>query len=279
MTTGELDAGGPAEGDPAPPTTPKAKIPPVPTAIVVAIGVAVLLIVGLVATSGHGGGKPVAATLPPVASTTAPHKALRLDSAVVSAADLGGAWSALQATEPLPADKYTEGVCGSTLWAHDTDGYAAAYQEGAGQYAHRVVISTALEAPSVDVANQQRQFVASPGFVPCLKQLVGSEVLSVFGPSLQPQIGQLSVDPLNFSFNTPTTGYVVTVGVDLLAVRARVLFTEDVIVVFSGRYQGTLDIAWCSCTPGGQELVNPQTSQLIDRLQALPPDLTKGTSA
>jgi hypothetical protein len=244
--------------------------------------VALALLLAFIVLSGRGSGSgttAVSATLPPVSSTSTTAKPRGLDSAVVTAADLGGAWTALQPAKSLSAADYTSGVCGSQLWAHDTNGYQAAYQEGSGQYAHRIVVSSALEAPSSDAATQQRQFVASSAFIPCLKQIVGSSTLGAFDPTLHPQIGQLTVDPLNFDPNVPATGRVVTVGVDLLDGRVRVLFTEDVIFVFAGRYQGTLDIAWCSCTPGGQELVKPMTSQLVDRLEALPPDLASGTPA
>lgn len=253
-----------------------------PTPVLVSIGLALVLLLGFIVASGGGSGSgptAVSATLPPVSSTSTTAKPRGLDSAVVTAADLGGAWTTLQAAKSLTADDYTSGVCGSQLWAYDTSGYQAAYQEGSGQYAHRIVISSALEAPSSDAAAQQRQFVESSAFVPCIKQIVGSSTLSAFDPTLHPQIGQLSVDPLNFDPDVPATGRVVTVGVDLLDGRIRVLFTEDVIFVFTGRYQGTLDIAWCSCTPGGQELVKPMTSQLVARLQALPPDLASGTPA
>lgn len=253
-----------------------------PNPVLISIGVALVLLLGIIVASGRGSGSgptAVSATLPPVSSTSTTAKPRGLDSAVVTAADLGGAWKALQPAKSLTADEYTSGVCGSQLWAHDTNGYQAAYEEGSGQYAHRIVVSSALEAPSSDAAGQQRQFVASSAFIPCLKQIVASSTLGAFDPTLHPQIGQLTVDPLNFDPDVPATGRVVTVGVDLLDGRIRVLFTEDVIFVFTGRYQGTLDIAWCSCTPGGQELVKPMTSQLVNRLEALPPDLASGTTA
>ena len=260
-----------------------AGLPKPPPVVIVALVLALALIIGVVIVSGRGSGRSVAGsaepTLPPVPSTAPPGHSAGLSAAVVTAADLGAGWTPLTPAKPLSPDEYTQSVCGSSLWAQDTNGYGSTFQEGSGQYAHRVVESTVLEAPSIQVADQQRALVASPSFVPCVKQVVGAVLLSAFDTTDQPQIVQLSADPLNLNLNTPVTGYVVTVGVSLLGGQVRVTFNDDVIITFSGRYMGTLDIAWCSCTRAGQELVEPQTNLLAQRLAALPPNLAKGASA
>lgn len=285
------DPGAPAPYQPMPteassaPSAPSpfAGLPKPPPVVIVALAVALALIIGVVVVSGHSSGKSVAGsaepTLPPVPSTAATGRPAGLSAAVVTAADLGAGWTPLTPAKALSPDEYTQSVCGSSLWAQDTNGYGSAFQEGTGQYAHRVVDSTVLEAPSIQVADQQRAFVASPSFVPCVKQEVGAVLLSAFDTKDQPRIVQLSADPLNLTLNSPVTGYVVTVGVSLLGGQVQVTFNDDVIVTFSGRYMGTLDIAWCSCTRAGQELVEPQANLLAQRLAALPPNLAKGASA
>jgi len=247
---------------------------PVPLLAGVSISVVVVLIVGVIAlTGGHSGHHPAlaAASAPQTTAAglpTAP--TVSLADGVLTAADVGGGWTAARPAAALTRSEYSQGPCNSPLWANDVAGYGSQLVDGGGGTVQTgEVDSQVLEAGTDDELNQQAAFVTSESFVPCVTALARAEVSSDFqGTKLA--LTQLSADPLPLDVTMTGVGYVFDIGVTDSSSGLGEYVTDDHIELFTNRYEGSLDIVSTSLNPMGANLVQQEASLLAARLTALP---------
>ncbi len=232
-----------------------------------------------------GGGKPAAhvqagppPTLPPI-PTTRPGTLVGLAEGVLSAADVGGGWTASPAATPLAERDYTAGPCASPLWARDVAGEHSELQNGGGGLVHDgIVESVVREAADTKTAEDQAAFVTSPSFVPCVKAEVDAGLSDVFaGTSIQ--IGQISVDPLTLSQSSATIGFAITITLFDPTRQATGSITDDHVELFTGVYEGAVDLISDVTNPLPSALVQQEANRMADRLSALPPNGTLAAHA
>ena len=235
----------------------------------VAVGAlaAIAVVAGVVLVSGHGGGPSTSATTAPAGGATPTTAApVGLPSAVLAATDVGGGWTAVE-TRPLTAKEYTQGRCGSPLWAHDTAGYRSSFVKGANVgSAHGSITAEVLEAASLGVAQQQQSLVEAAAYGTCLQQTIVFEVQSQLPPGQQ--VVAATVTPFSLRMTTPSRAFVVNVTVSLPGGGRRVV-TDNAVAMFSGRYMATVDVSWSSDAPLGAAIVQQQAQFEATRLAAL----------
>jgi hypothetical protein len=236
-----------------------------PLAVVGAV-VAIAVVGAVVVASGHSGSSP-STTLPPgtgaVPTTAAP---LGLASAVLAPSDVGGGWTAVE-KRPLTAKEYTQGRCGSVLWATDTAGYRSSFVKGAtAATAHGSITAQVLEAASLDAAQQQASLVEAPAYGTCLQQTIVFEVQSQLPPGQE--VSSATVTPFSLQLAVPSRAFVVNVNVSLPGGGQRVV-TDNAVAMFSGRYMATVDVSWSSDAPLGSEIVQEQSRYEAAHLTAL----------
>jgi hypothetical protein len=167
----------------------------------------------------------------------------------------------------LTAKEYTQGRCGSALWAHNTGGYRSSFVKGASAAtAHGSITAEVLEAPSLDAAQQQESLVEAPAYGTCLQQTIVFEVQSQL-PSGQ-QVTGATVTPFSLQLAIPNRAFVVNVTVSLPGGGQRVV-TDNAVAMFSGRYMATVDVSWSSDAPLGSQIVQQQSQFEATRLSAL----------
>jgi hypothetical protein len=234
--------------------------------LVIAGVVAAIVVVGVVVMlSGHGGSSPTATTLGPAPAPTTAAPA-GLPAAVLTAADIGTGWTAIEA-RPLTAAEFTQGPCGSAAWAHDTGGYLSSFVKGrSAATAHGSVITKVLQAPSLEVANTQQAVVEAQAFGGCLEQRVVGEVRSQLPPG--ESLGGATITPFNLELSLPSRAYVVSVMVKGPGGATRVV-TDNAVAMFSGRYAAMIDVSWSSDAPLGGQIVQQEAAFEAAHLTAL----------
>jgi hypothetical protein len=238
-----------------------------PLVIVGAVLVALALVIVAVVVATQGSSKP--GTAPPPVTLGPPG----LSGAVLTPADVGFGWLAHPPLHPIPASVYTQGPCGSALWAQDKGGYSASYVNGSGTaFAHGAVISEIREAPSAAVAAQQAQSLASPTYLPCLRQIVTAEAKSLFPPGSVQSVGGVTAQPLKLAVTsegtTVTPAYQLTISL-IHSGGANII--DNSVRMFSGPYEAALDVSWCTCAPLDPQVVQQDATRVAELLGALPP--------
>jgi len=244
----------------------------------IAVAVVLVAVVVLGSSSGHSAKHVTAAststkTTPP--TTAAPVATVALSEGVLSADDLGGAWTAKLAVAALGQAEVTQGPCGSPLWAHDVAGYRSSFQDGAGGFIHTGTVTSAVrEAPSESVANSQAAFVTSSSYAPCLRDEMSLEIqLALKGTGVQ--LDAMAVDPLPLDISvSEKQSYVISVAISDASGNQDVV-SVDHVELFTSRYEATLDVTTdASLGIDRNALIQTQTERLVERLAALP---TQGT--
>jgi hypothetical protein len=248
----------------APNATRRVRVNPL---VAVGVAAAIAVIAGVVVLSGHSAGPSSSATTVPTGGVTPTTAApIGLPSAVLAATDVGGGWTAVE-TRPLTAKEYTQGRCGSALWAHDTAGYRSSFVKGASAAtAHGSISAEVFEAATLDVAQQQESLVEAAAYGTCLQQTIVFEVQSQLPPGQQ--VVGATVTPFSLHMTMPTRAFVVDVTVSLPGGGRRVV-TDNAVAMFSGRYMATVDVSWSSDAPLGSEIVQQQSQFEATRLTAL----------
>ena len=242
-----------------------------PLVIIGAVVVALALVIVVVVIATQGSSKPA----PPPASISLGQTGL--STAVLTQSDVGSGWLAHPPLHAVPAAVYVQGPCGSPLWAHDTGSFSASYVNGSGTaYAHGAVISQILEAPSPAVATQQAQYLSSPGYLPCLRNIVSQEATSLFPPGSVQSVGGVSAQPLSLAVTsegaTVTPSYQLTITV-LHSNGSNII--DNSVRMFSGPYEAALDVSWCTCAPLDPQVVQQDATRMAELLGALPPGGTR----
>jgi len=226
------------------------------------------------ATAGGRPGSGLAVTTLGPAPTSAPASTAGpggLSGGVLAQADLGGAWTPAETAGVMPAATLTGVGCGSTLWAHDVAGYQSTFKESTGAAVEGEVASEVFEAPSTEVADQQRDYVGSAAFALCLQGQWAAAVKSLVPAGQRPQILGSAADPFDVQTAVPTIANAVTISVGV-ADGSQLNVTVDVVVLFNGPYMARLTVLWCNCATQSQSVVSYTASLMANRLQALPPD-------
>jgi hypothetical protein len=234
--------------------------------VVVGIVAAVAVVAAVVLVSGHSGSSPTTTTVPaaPTPTTAAP---TGLASAVLNGGDLGGGWTAVEA-RPLTPAEYTQGPCGSAAWARDTGGYLSSFVKGAtAATAHGSVTTKVYRAPSLTVADLQQAAVEAPSYGACLEARVIAEVRSQLPPG--ETVAGATITPFSLELSTPSRAFVVNVAVARPGGPGRMV-TDNSVVLFSGRYTATIDVAWSSDAPLESEIVQQEAAFEATHLTALP---------
>ncbi|HEY2427913.1 MAG TPA: hypothetical protein VGI06_03205 [Acidimicrobiales bacterium] len=243
-----------------------------PLVIIGAVVVALVLVIVVVVVATQGSSKA------PVAPPSVSLGETGLSTAVLTQSDVGFGWLAHPPLHAVPASVYTQGPCGSTLWAHDTGSYSASYVNGSGTaFAHGAVISQILEAPSPAVAAQQAQYLSSSAYLPCLRQIVAGEARSLFPPGSVQSVGGVSAQPLALAVTsegaTVTPAFQLTISL-INSGGANII--DDSVRMFSGPYEAALDVSWCTCAPLDPQVVQQDATRVAALLGGLPPGGVKG---
>jgi hypothetical protein len=232
-------------------------------------GVAVVVIALVVLVAGHSGTSPPATTavrpLSGAPTTLAPKG---LASAVLVAADVGGGWTAVE-SRPLTPMEYTLGPCGSGLWAHNTGGYLSSFLKGASvASAHGSLITKVVEAPSLEVANQQQAIVDAPAYGGCLEQMVVADVRSQLPAGSGQALTAATITPFSLQLPVPSRAFVVSVTVSLPGGGRRVVY-DNAVAMSSGRYLATVEVSWSSDAPVGGQIVQQLAAYEASHVTAL----------
>ena len=266
-------------GAPPPPEAPPPRGPgwTSRTGLIAAVaGVVVVVIIAVVVFSGHPKPKAVVTqptvTLAPVPTNPPATGGGGLASGVLAASDLPGGWTVKAAPAAMLAKEYTSGPCASPLWAHDVAGYSSVLADGGGSVLENaVIVSQVLESPTAGDTAAQAAYAMSPSFVDCAKAEVTAEAQDELAGEPGVEIGGVTADPLNLSLSTPNVGFVVDVSVVDPSVGVGTYVADDHIELFSGPYEGEVDIITLSTNPIADSLVQTEASAAAQRLQALPP--------
>jgi len=259
--------------------------PPVQTLVVAGVALVAVVVVAVVALGSRTAGPPKrvltapAATLPPVPTTAPAAHALGLAAGVLTPGDVGGGWTVSAAPSKVPQSDYTQGPCGSPLWAHDVAGEQTRLVDGGGGIIQSGEISSQVgEAQSSDAAGAQAAFVTSPSYETCARvQVVAQLESAISGTAVS--LGQVSADPLTLNVPMTSVGYAFTIGLVNNALQEGTYLTDDRVELFTGPYEGVLDIISNSLNPLPGNLVQNVTSVLAQRLAALPPGGTLRANA
>jgi hypothetical protein len=231
-------------------------------AAVVVVAVVVLMS-GHSSTSSTNSNAPVTPGSAP--TTVAP---AGLASAVLAADDVGGGWTAVEARRLAPTE-YTQGPCGSGLWAHNTGGYLSSFVKGASAAsAHGSVIAKVVEAPSLGVAQQQQSLVQGASYGPCLEQMIVAEVRSQLPAGSGQAVTGSTVTPFSLQLPIPSRAFVISVTVAQPGGGTRVV-SDNAVAMFSGRYTATVDVSWSSDAPVGGQIVQQVAANEAEHLGAL----------
>lgn len=240
-------------------------------ALAITVVVALIGIVLAVALTGRSsGGKDQVATGPPdtAIATTVAKAPVTLVDGVVSASDLGAGWAPVSPPGLLPAAVYQAGPCKSPLWSSNVSGARSAFVKKIGGADNAEVISTVFVASSAQVGDSQRAFVTSPTFLPCLKLDAGAQAKALFGGNPQADV-KVEANPLSIGLSSVAAA--TQLNITVLAPNGPVTITDDSVQFFSGPYESTLDVSWCTCAPLPAETFRQVLSAASNRLANLPP--------
>ncbi len=250
--------------------------------VLAAAGAAVLLVAVVVVVLAAGGhpshrvtsGGPVTTAPPP--TTAAPAPVVSLSEGLLSADDLGGAWTAKGTVAALTLAQLPQGPCGSTLWANDVAGYHAQFINGGGGFVRTASVTSEIrEATSEQAATTQAAFVTSSGYATCLQAEAEAGLnLALAADGLK--VDATAVDPLPLPVSsTNAQAYVITAEVVDGGGNVAADITIDHVELFSGRYEGTLNVQ----TVAGlgvdrQAIIQTETERTVERMAKLPPQGT-----
>jgi uncharacterized protein DUF2510 len=259
-----------------PPTGPTfAKDRTVPIVLVVGVVIAIVAVAAVVLLSGSGSpkGQSSGGIAQPVTVAPTVHG---LAAGLLVAADLGPGWTPHPGAHAMKPAEFKAGPCGSTLWQSDIGGWQASFINGAAVGASRgAVINEVREAPSPTVIGQQQAYIASPAFLPCLRQEAAGKASSLVGPGSR--VGAINVQPLALTLPATTQASmssraeILTIPVTASNSTSQVI-TDEHVQLFYGPYEATLDVTWSSLAPLTSEIVQLQADALATRVSGLPAD-------